>query len=127
VNVTATGRWRHDPADAAESGPEGRAAVDQVRPGYRLLAPGIEPLPDADCRLNLLVGMWVFADALGGEEQLGREMALGAGRMLVIPTSNSNSLTDGAARMYLGFHDGYQWNNNCGPASVELTFYTHRG
>lgn len=124
ISISATGSWGHDPDPGFWSGPDG---YDGNSPTYSQY--GIFGVSLLTARLNMLTGVFLSdsAPTPGAEPGalvldiddmtvplLNQAFAIGAGlEDIYIPTA--------ATRLYLGLHNGYEWVNNVGSVSVEIS------
>lgn len=123
IDISATGLWTHGPC-CAPTGPEGKGVAETSQDRYGIF--GISLLT-AD--LNMLVGVFLddlepmlgsVPDSLSTEDGddmtsplLRQAFAIGAGlENLTVP--------DGATRLFLGMHDGFEWTNNSGRVEVHI-------
>ena len=124
ISISASGTWGHGPN--LTSGPEGRGFTDAgTLIQYEEF--GIAILNNAD--LNLLLG--AFTDSTGpslgnapsrltvGSDDMtmpGLNQAFGIGASLA-----NIMIPIGATKFYLGLHNGFEWTNNVGSVSVDIS------
>lgn len=121
VSITATGNWRHDPADNTASNPDGKSNDSRKleRPGYRGPAVrGSQAIKDIETNMNKLVGLW----------QIGQRVPSKPNSVVPIEIGSNycdRKVPKGATRLYLGMHDGYEWSNNSGKVKAEIIWDAH--
>ena len=125
VTTTATGTWRHDPADREASGPDGlngmgglpneqRGLEDTAYKHAQYHSDGIAALTTF---VNELVGIWDinFTPPVAENERL--QIRMGA-------SYSVNTIPTGATRLFLACHDGYQWTDNSQSIDVTVQWKT---
>jgi hypothetical protein len=117
VSITAQGTWRHNPSDECASDANGRtnAPPEAEKPEYHNYGAG--PKPGGTLPLNMLVGFWEIGGAARAAcpDELADELAIGSSWL-------DHEVPDGATRLFLGFHDGFEWNNNSGAVQATITW-----
>ena len=123
VSITAAGLWTHTSSPYPEdwSGPGGKVGSEKTQEQYDDL--GISLLTTG---LDTLVGVFLTDDPPDSEATpaelttvtttpaLQQAFIIGAGLADI-------TVPDGATRLFLGHHDGYEWSNNQGEVEVTAT------
>ena len=123
ISITADGLWSHTPS--LGTGPEGKVSTSITsEPEYGLF--GVSLL---NARLNMLVGVFLSDDVPDPGSTPASLDAI-AGDNMTSPLLNQtfaigSSLEDilvpvGATRLYLGLHNGWEWNNNAGSVTASI-------
>ncbi len=107
------GPWRHHPSTNNESGPNGLSATRSLEnQGYKSPTYNSDDIEPIDTNLNKLLAMWEFNQGPPTEQAPATQLAIGDGTTLTVP--------ENASKLFLGFHDGYEWSNNDGVVLVEV-------
>ena len=123
VSISATGLWTHTSSSNPEdwSGPGGKAGSEKTQDQYDDL--GISLLTTG---LDTLVGVFLTDDPPDSEAtpaELSTVTTTPALQQAFIIGASLADITvpDGATRLFLGHHDGYEWSNNQGEVEVTAT------
>lgn len=124
ISITASGLWDHTPVLSAGSGPEGKPNFFTTDPAYDDL--GISLMQGAP--VNMLLGVFLTdsAPVVGdlptsltwGDDMTSPELqqtfAIGAElENIIVPT--------GATKLYFGLNNGWEWTNNSGEVTVNVS------
>ena len=113
ISICAEGMWDHGTTGRYTSGPDGRGVFQITDPAYETFG-----ISRVETDLNMLVGVFLgpggatlpVPSSLGPgdamtQPQLGQAFAIGSHLdNIFVPA--------GATTLYLGLHDGIEWNNN---------------
>ncbi len=116
VSITATGKWRHDPAGNTVTGPDGKSSHRRKleRPGYRGAAiSGSQAIKDIAANMNKLVGIWQIGRAVPTEPSSVAPIEIGS-------NFRNQKVPKGATYLILGMHDGFEWSNNSGQVRAKI-------
>lgn len=123
ISITAAGLWSHTPT--LGTGPDGVVGTSFTsEPEYGLFGISL-----VNARLNMLVGVFLsdavpdpgstpaMLDEIAGDDMtspvLNQTFAIGSSLEDIVTP-------DGATRLYLGLHNGWEWNNNAGSVTVNI-------
>jgi hypothetical protein len=122
ISITAEGAWSHE-SPPNWTGPEGKGRPEVSGSQY-----GIFGVSLVEAQLNSLVAVFLSNDVpdpsatlvglLSGDDmttpELNQAFVIGSGL-------GGIQVAAGATRLYLGFHDGYEWSNNSGSVTATIT------
>jgi len=118
LSIVGETKWRN----CAEEENDGSCTSDEMGRSRTVTTKGeyqhqdyrSEAIPRVDANLCMLVGLWGDVDPISGSPD--------ANRIAKIADGTTWNVYPGATRLFLGFHDGYEWNNNSGQCRVSLTW-----
>jgi hypothetical protein len=116
-SVNSTTRWGHCGTTACESDENGKVKPDGTVKNFTTHAKysdavyNSEHIPSIKTNLCHLVGYWC------GDTP---PTVADADRIVIYGSQPNWPVPPGCTRLYLGFHDGVEWNNNHGTCEVDL-------
>lgn len=115
TNVGGETKWRNHPKNGGDpngAGPAGRDPTIDHKSQYK----------DASYNSDNINGTSQKLCALVGLKQTNTASPAPTAEEFLIGDNLSNSPLAGVVKLFLGFHDGYEWNNNSGVARVTMTW-----
>jgi len=123
LTINASGEWGHCGGNGCESDADGRAKKELLKISeYRsedYNSQDINQIAEDEANLNRLVGVWIeqHDDGDYDDKMQGAEISVGKSNTFNLPSG-----ADKPTRMALGLHDSFEWSDNKGELSLQITW-----
>ncbi len=117
--ATQAEEWKHDPNDATKANPDGRTGIPprglEVA-GYQNAIYNSNVIDTITTHLCKLIGLW--RSPTGSMDPFPyKQFDIGANSTISVPDDAKQE-----GKLFLGMHDGHEWNNNSGETEVDITW-----